>query len=136
MKFGQDVQAASGGFMSFAKFSGAAVIGVLASAQTALAQAAGAAATAAPVATASAAAAGAYQRMAPTPGKGMPVPGGLGLQDQYSPMGDYGLWIHEKVLMGVMTVISLLVLGLLLYVILRYNRRANPVPSKTTHNTL
>jgi cytochrome c oxidase subunit 2 len=36
----------------------------------------------------------------------------------------------------VITVISLFVLVLLLLVIVRYNRRANPVPSKTSHNTL
>src|SRR5690606_3287320 len=38
--------------------------------------------------------------------------------------------------MPIITVISLFVLGLLLWVVVRYNRRANPVPSKTSHNTL
>jgi len=32
--------------------------------------------------------------------------------------------------------ISILILGLLLFVMLRFNKRANPVPSKTSHNTL
>jgi cytochrome c oxidase subunit 2 len=78
----------------------------------------------------------AYVRMAPTPGKGMPVDSGLSFQDQYSPLGEYALWMHDAVLLPIITVISLLVLALLLWVIVRYNRRANPVPSKTSHNTL
>ncbi|TXH20365.1 MAG: cytochrome c oxidase subunit II [Gammaproteobacteria bacterium] len=101
---------------------------------------AAASATAAPAADAAAAAAApvaeAVARMAPTPGKGMPVDGGIFFQDQYSPIGDYALWMHDAVLMPVITVISLLVLALLLYVIVRFNRRANKSPSKTSHNTL
>lgn len=73
--------------------------------------------------------------MKPTEGKGMPVDGRLGLQDQYSSLGNYGLWIHDAILMPLITVISLFVLGLLLWVIVRYNRRANPVASRTSHNT-
>ncbi|NCF79157.1 MAG: cytochrome c oxidase subunit II, partial [Alphaproteobacteria bacterium] len=39
-------------------------------------------------------------------------------------------------LLILMTAISVLVLGLMLYVIVRFNAKANPEPSKTTHNTL
>ena len=39
-------------------------------------------------------------------------------------------------LLILMTVISVFVLGLMLYVMVRFNARANPEPSKTTHNTL
>ena len=74
--------------------------------------------------------------MKPTPGKGMPVDGGIGLQKQYSPLGQYGQWIHDIVLMPIITVISLLVLGLLAWVVVRFNKRANPVASKTSHNTV
>src|SRR3546814_10259521 len=35
----------------------------------------------------------------------------------------------------VITVITLLVLGLMLWAMFRYRAKANPVPSKTTHNT-
>jgi cytochrome c oxidase subunit II len=87
-------------------------------------------------AAAPAPAAAPIDRMAPTPGKGMPVDGRLGLQDQYSPMGEYGHWIHNAILMPIITVISLFVLALLLWVIARYNRRRNPVASKTSHNTV
>ncbi|MBW8783743.1 MAG: cytochrome c oxidase subunit II [Novosphingobium sp.] len=79
---------------------------------------------------------GGYTRMAPTPGKGMPVPGAIGFQDQYSPNGQYALWMHNIVLMPIITFISLFVLVLLLVVIVRYRRSANPVASKTAHNTL
>jgi cytochrome c oxidase subunit 2 len=74
--------------------------------------------------------------MLPTPGKGMPIDGAYGLQKQYSPIGDYGAWMHDIVLMPIITVISLFVLLLILIVVVRYNRRRNPVPSRTTHNTL
>lgn len=77
-----------------------------------------------------------YVRMAPTEGKGMPVPGGIDLQDQYSALGDYGKWIHNAVLMPLITIISLFVLFLLIWVVARYNRRSNPIASKTSHNTV
>lgn len=85
---------------------------------------------------------GAYTPMAPTEGKGMPTSyeddafKSLTFQDQYSDNGEYALWMHDAILMPVITIISLLVLGLLLYVVVRFNRRSNPVASKTTHNTL
>lgn len=57
-------------------------------------------------------------------------------QDQFNANANYALWMHDSILLPIITVISLFVLGLLLWVIARYNRRANPVPSKTSHNTL
>jgi cytochrome c oxidase subunit 2 len=85
---------------------------------------------------------GSYTPMAPTKGKGMPTSyeddaaKSLTFQDQYSANGEYALWMHDVILLPVITIISLLVLGLLLYVVVRFNRRANPVASRTTHNTL
>lgn len=89
---------------------------------------------------------GAYTPMAPTKGKGMPAdplsgePGAmmrsLTFQDQYSDNGEYALWMHDVILMPVITFISLLVLGLILYAVVRFNRRRNPVASRTTHNTM
>ncbi|KEO98442.1 cytochrome C oxidase subunit II [Erythrobacter litoralis] len=88
---------------------------------------------------------GAYSPMAPTKNKGMPTdpnsgePGAMAksltFQDQYSKDGEYALWMHNWFLLPVITAISLFVLGLLLYVVVRYSRRANPEPSRTTHNT-
>lgn len=92
------------------------------------------ASAAAPAAVASAAAP--VARMAPTPGKGMPIDDAITLQHQYSPLGDYAHWIHDAVLMPIIVAISFFVLILLLWVMARYNRRANPVASRTSHNTL
>lgn len=86
-------------------------------------------------------ASGAYTPMQPTAGKGMPTSSeddmlkSMTFQDQYTDDGQYALEMHDYILMPVITAISIFVLGLLLWVIVRYNRKANPVPSKTTHNT-
>ncbi len=115
----------------------AAPVAEVAAPTVAAAPAVDAAADAAPAAAAST-----YVPMKPTKGKGMPTSyeddplKSLTFQDQYSDNGEYALWMHDVILMPVITVISLLVLGLLLYVVVRFNRRRNPVASKTTHNTL
>jgi cytochrome c oxidase subunit II len=74
----------------------------------------------------------------PVHGIGQPVPGSeaLGIQPQVTDLGNEARWFHDVILMPIITVISLFVLGLLLWVVVRYNRKANPVPSKTSHNTL
>jgi cytochrome c oxidase subunit II len=97
---------------------------------------AGAAALAQGGGTRFAVAPGGYTPMKPTPGKGMPVDGGITFQQQYSPNGDYALWMHDRFLLPIIIAVSLFVLGLLVYVVLRFNRRANPVPTRTSHNTL
>ena len=86
--------------------------------------------------TADAAASAAYTPMKPTPGIGMPVDGGYGLQEQFSPFGEYGHWIHDVILVPLIALMTLLVLVLLVWVAVRYNRRANPIASRTSHNTL
>ena len=111
----------------FATFAGAAL---MVSAGTALAAAAEA--TALP----EDAVVGGYVPMKPTEGKGMPTPGAIGFQEQFSPIGEYGQWMHNAVLMPIITAISLLVLLLLLWVVVRYRTKANPKPSRTSHNTL
>lgn len=77
-----------------------------------------------------------YTPLGPEMIKGQPTDGAFGFQEQFSPTGHDALWMHDAVLMPVITVITLLVLALLLWVIVRYNKRANKVPSKTSHNTL
>jgi cytochrome c oxidase subunit II len=103
-------------------------------AATAPAPAADSAAPAAAPATAPAPAA-TLPRTAPTPGIGQPD-GRLGLPEQVSPIGQEAYWFHEAILMPLIIVISLFVLALLGWVMLRYNRRANPTPSRNTHNTM
>ncbi|MCP5397395.1 MAG: cytochrome c oxidase subunit II [Sphingomonadaceae bacterium] len=91
---------------------------------------------AAPAATEAAAEAPAYTPLGPDMIKGQPTPGGIGFQDQYSETGEYALWMHDAILMPLIIAISILVLFLLLWVMVRYNKRTNPNPSKTSHNTL
>jgi cytochrome c oxidase subunit II len=77
----------------------------------------------------------AYTPMKPTPGIGMPVQGGLDIQKQFSPTGRFAFKFHVA-LLWVMGIISAFVLILLVYVMWRFRAKANPVPSRTTHNTL
>ena len=66
---------------------------------------------------------------------GMPQPKEIDFQEQFSENGQYAKWINNSILLPIITAISIFVLGLLFWVVLRFNRRANPVPDKTTHNT-
>jgi len=66
---------------------------------------------------------------------GQPAPWEWTLQESASPVMDYIIWFHNW-LFGTITVITLFVLGLLIAVVVKFNAKANPVPSKTTHNTL
>jgi cytochrome c oxidase subunit 2 len=79
---------------------------------------------------------GKYTPMKPTEGKGMPIAGAMDLQTQYSDLGNEARAMHSNLLVPVMVIITLLVLFLLLYVMIRFRKSANPVPSKTSHNTL
>ncbi|HEY0112460.1 MAG TPA: cytochrome c oxidase subunit II [Allosphingosinicella sp.] len=74
-------------------------------------------------------------RTSPDATVGQPT-GAMGFQPQVTPIGQEGLWFHNVILMPIITIISIFVLFLLLYVVVRFRRSANPVPSRTTHNTL
>jgi cytochrome c oxidase subunit 2 len=76
-----------------------------------------------------------YTPMKPTPGIGMPVDGGIDFQEQFSETGKTAHWINNVILVPMMVGVSLLVLFLLFWIVYRFRRSANPVPSKTTHNT-
>lgn len=108
-----------------------AAVAAPASNETAVADSAANAADAAPAAKVAA-----PPRMKPTQGIGMPSPGEITLQEQFSPTGHTGRWLHDKMLLPIITVISIFVLILMLYVMVRFRRSANPTPSKTSHNTL
>jgi cytochrome c oxidase subunit 2 len=66
---------------------------------------------------------------------GQPSPWQIGLQQAASPVMEHIIWFHDF-LLYLVTAITLFVLVLLVIVIFRFNAKANPVPSKTTHNTL
>lgn len=79
---------------------------------------------------------GKYVPMKPTEGKGMPIAGAYDLQTQYSDLGNEARDMHTYLLVPVMVVITLFVLLLLVFVMFRFRKSANPVPSKTSHNTM
>jgi len=68
-------------------------------------------------------------------GLGQPTPWQIGLQESASPVMDDVVWLHSYVL-WIITGITVFVLGLLVTVMVKFNARANPTPSRTTHNTL
>jgi cytochrome c oxidase subunit II len=66
---------------------------------------------------------------------GQPAPWEWKLQESASPVMDNITWFHNF-LFVLITLITLFVLALLVVVVVKFNARANPVPSRTTHNTL
>jgi cytochrome c oxidase subunit 2 len=66
---------------------------------------------------------------------GQPTPGAIDLQPAASELKHHAIWFHDWILMPIITAITLLVLGLLIWIIVRYNKKANPVPAKFSHNT-
>lgn len=66
---------------------------------------------------------------------GQPTPGGIDLQPAAAPLKHDAIFFHNIVLMPVITLITLLVLGLLIWIVVRYNKRANPTPARWSHNT-
>src|SRR5699024_3484559 len=85
--------------------------------------------------TAAAPVPGTTGNMVPTPGVGVPD-GRMGLQDQVTPLGREAAAFHDNWLLTLCVIISIFVLALLLWTLIRYNRRANPTPSRNSHNTL
>src|SRR5256885_8205039 len=66
---------------------------------------------------------------------GQPAPWEWTLQESATQVMDYITWFHNF-LFVLITVITLFVLALLVVVVVKFNAKANPVPSRTTHNTL
>lgn len=85
---------------------------------------------------AAAPAAPAFQHRAPDAEIGQPIPGGFKLQPQVTKVGEDAQWLHDSLLMPIITIITIFVLLLLVYAVIRFRAKANPVPSKTSHNTL
>ena len=68
-------------------------------------------------------------------GLGQPTEWQMGLQQPATPVMENIIWFHD-LLLWLITAIAGFVLILLLIVIVRFNARSNPTPSRTTHNTL
>ena len=65
---------------------------------------------------------------------GKPIPNGINFQPPVTELARDIQWL-DNVLLVVITLISIFVSALLIWVFIRYNRKANPTPSSTTHNT-
>ena len=65
---------------------------------------------------------------------GHPEPWQLGFQDSASPVMDDIVWFHNF-LLWLIAAITVFVFALLVIVVVKFNARANPVPSRVTHNT-
>ncbi|NVN85385.1 MAG: cytochrome c oxidase subunit II [Rhodopseudomonas sp.] len=66
---------------------------------------------------------------------GQPAPWEYKLQESGSPVMDNLTWFHNF-LSWMIIAITLFVLALLVIVVVKFNAKANPIPSKTTHHTL
>lgn len=64
------------------------------------------------------------------------TPTGLGLREAASPQMERITWFHNSLLMYVITGIVIFVTVLMIWVAVRYNKKANPTPSKTTHHVM
>jgi cytochrome c oxidase subunit II len=67
-------------------------------------------------------------------GLGYPSPKQTGLQEPATEIMRQIVTFHDA-LVWIISLITLFVLALLLYVIWRFNETANPIPSRTSHNT-
>jgi cytochrome c oxidase subunit 2 len=68
-------------------------------------------------------------------GDGQPLPWQMGFQPAATPVMQ-DIEVFHNFVLYIITAITIFVLVLLLWVVVRYNRRANPTPSRISHNTL
>jgi cytochrome c oxidase subunit 2 len=66
---------------------------------------------------------------------GYPEPGEVGLQAAATPIAEEIVFFHNWILLPIITFICVFVLALLAYVIFRFNEKANPTPTRTTHHS-
>jgi cytochrome c oxidase subunit 2 len=64
-----------------------------------------------------------------------PRPWELGMQPSATPVHDHIAAFHDELLV-IITLITIFVLGLLLYVMVRFRANRNPVPTRTSHNAV
>ena len=64
-----------------------------------------------------------------------PAPWEITLQEAVTPVMENIVWFHNF-LFVLITLITLFVLALLVLVVVKYNAKANPIPSRTTHHTM
>jgi len=73
---------------------------------------------------------------APLEQTGHPLPGQFHLQRSVTPIMDSIVAFHDGILLWTISLIVVLVLALLVWIVIRFNARRNPVPAGFTHNTM
>ena len=66
---------------------------------------------------------------------GQPTDGAIGLQPGVTALRHQAEWFHTWILLPILFGISILVLALLAWCIIRFNAKANPTPARFTHNS-
>uniref|UniRef100_UPI0025ED3878 cytochrome c oxidase subunit II n=1 Tax=Phenylobacterium sp. TaxID=1871053 RepID=UPI0025ED3878 len=66
---------------------------------------------------------------------GQPTDGAIDLQPGVTPLREHAIFFHNAILLPIISLITVFVLILLIVVMVRFNKRANPVPAKFSHNT-
>lgn len=66
---------------------------------------------------------------------GQPTPDYIGLQQAASPLKHSAIFFHNVILMPIITGITVFVAILLGIIVVRFNKKSNPVPAKFSHNT-
>jgi cytochrome c oxidase subunit 2 len=64
-----------------------------------------------------------------------PEPWQIGFQPSATGIMEQTTWFHNVMLMPIITATVIIVMALMLWIIIRYNAKANPNPSKVSHNT-
>jgi cytochrome c oxidase subunit 2 len=77
-----------------------------------------------------------FTPMLPEKHIGVPIKAGTGIQEQVTEIGRGAATFHNVWLLFLCAAISLFVLALLGWTMVKYRRGANPTPSRTSHNTL
>ena len=77
---------------------------------------------------------GSFSSVPALAGDGQPVPWQMGFQEAATPIMEQITSFHDFVNI-IIGAIALFVLGLLIYVMVRFNAKSNPTPTRTSHNT-
>jgi cytochrome c oxidase subunit 2 len=65
-----------------------------------------------------------------------PHPWQLGMQPPATPVKERIHFLHNIILMPLITLITIFVLGLMLYTMVRFHHKRHPVPTRTSHNAV
>jgi cytochrome c oxidase subunit 2 len=62
-----------------------------------------------------------------------PRPWELGMQESATPVHEHLAWLHDIIVLPIITVITIFVMALLAYVMVKFHHTRHPVPTRITH---